>query len=333
MKILVTGASGYIGSHTLATLRRRGHEVRALARNPERLRATLAPFGVDAEVATGDMTDENAVATALQGCDAVIHAAGEVGVSGGVGPKGTANADGVRTVVGQAIEAGIGPVVYTSTVGSYLPATDPVITLDTPLAEPLSSYGASKRQAEELVLEWQSQGAPVVDFTVGGVYGPQSPHLEGGFSSIVAALGTFMLVPDGGVGVIDVRDLARLLANAVEAPAEPRRYLAGGRFLTWAEWTETLAAAAGCEVPHKRIASADMIDLGRRCDEMRAQGKEAPPLSEEAAIVMTSAVPTDDSATLSTFGCEYRPTVDTFRDTVEWLREQGAVKPRAATHG
>lgn len=325
MKVLVTGASGYIGSHTVAALRRNGHDVRALARDPARVESALAPLGVTSETSVGDMTDPEAVGAALRGCHAVIHAAGEIGVSGGTGPKGGGNVEGVRTVVGGAIEAGLGPIVYTSTVTSYLPSAHPVITLDTPLAEPMSAYGASKRAAEELVLRWQSEQAPVVDFTIGGVYGPRSPHLDGSFSAITAALDTFMLVPDGGLGVIDVRDLAQLLASAIEQEPGPKRYLAGGRYLTWQDWTSTLAEAAGVDIAHQRISTAEMIELGKQSDRLRAEGKQAPPLSEEAAIVMTSGVPTDDSATLAALGCSYRPALDTFRDTVEWLRETGAL--------
>jgi nucleoside-diphosphate-sugar epimerase len=325
MKVLVTGATGYIGSHTVGALRRRGHEVRALARRPERVAPVLHPFGSEVDIVAGDMTDAGAVTTALRGCDAVIHAAGEVGVSSGAGPKTSANVDGVRTVVTAAVEAGCGPVIYTSTISSYLPSADPIITLDTPLAEPMSAYGVSKRAAEELVQGYQRDGAPVVDFTIGGVYGPISPHLDGSFSAILGALGTFMLVPEGGLGVIDVRDLAEILCTSVEKTVGPKRYLAGGRYLSWQEWTTTLAEAAGIDVPHQRVSAEEMIELGRTSDRHRAEGKPAPPLSEEAAIIMTSGVPTDDSATLAEWGHDYRPTVDTFRDTIAWLRETGAL--------
>jgi dihydroflavonol-4-reductase len=324
VRVLVTGGTGYIGSHTVAALRRRGHDVVVLARNPNRVPEVLGPLRTDAEVVTGDMTAPEAVSAALRGCDAVIHAAGEIGVSGGTGPRSTANLDGVRTVIGSAIEAGADPIVYTSTISAYLPTTDPVITVDTELATPLSAYGRSKRDAEVLVRNWQRDGAPVTSFTIGGVYGPISPHLEGSFGALLGALGTFMLVPAGGLGVIDVRDLAELLTSAVEPGRGARRYLAGGRFVDWTEWTTTLAEAAGVEIAQQPIAAGEMVTLGRQCDEMRAAGKPAPPLSEEAAIVMTSGVPTDDRQTLADLGGRYRPLIDTFRDTVAWLRDTGA---------
>ncbi len=323
MVVLVTGATGFVGSHAVAALRRDGHDVRILVRNPDRIAAALEPHGVRVSAVTGDMTDPVSVAAAVKGCDAVIHAAGEVGVEGGTGPKTTANVDGVRTVVSAALEAGVDPVVYTSTITVHLPTDEPVITPDSPLAQPLSTYGASKRDAELLVRQWQAQGAPVTSFTIGGVYGPVSPHLDGSFGAVLAALETFMLVPPGGLGVVDVRDLATMLARAVEPGRGPRRYLAGGQYVTWAQWTRALGEAAGVDVAHQDVTAAEMIDLGRQCDLLRAEGKRSAPLSEEAAIIMTSGVPTDDGATLADLGCTYRPLAETFADTVGYLRAIG----------
>ncbi len=324
MLVLVTGATGFIGSHTVAALRRDGHDVRILVRDPGRVAPALDPHGVvDVSVALGDMTDPGAVSAAVQGCDAVIHAAGEVGVEGGTGPKTTANVDGVRTVVSAALEAGVDPVVYTSTITVHLPTDEAVITPRSPLAEPLSSYGASKRDAELVVRAWQAEGAPVTTFTIGGVYGPISPHLDGSFGAVLAALETFMLVPPGGLGVVDVRDLATLLARAVEPGRGPRRYLAGGQFVTWAQWTRALGDAAGVDVAYQEVTAAEMVDLGRQFDRQRAEGGSSVPLSEEAAIIMTSGVPTDDDATLADLGCRYRPLGETFADTVAYLRATG----------
>jgi nucleoside-diphosphate-sugar epimerase len=327
MLVLVTGATGFVGSHAVAALHKDGHDVRVLVRDPGRIEPALGPHGVRVSAVRGDMTDPTAVAAAVRGCDAVIHAAGEVGVEGGTGPRTTANVDGVRTVISAALDAGLDPVVYTSTITVHLPTDEAVITPDSPLAEPLSSYGASKRDAELLVRRWQHEGAPVTSFTIGGVYGPVSPHLDGSFGAVLAALETFMLVPPGGLGVVDVRDLAVMLSRAVEAGRGPRHYLAGGRYVTWAQWTRELGAAAGVEVAHQEVTVAEMIDLGRQFDRLRAEGKSSAPLSEEAAIIMTSGVPTDDHATLVDLGCGYRPLAETFKDTVEYLRALSRLAP------
>lgn len=320
----MTGGTGFVGSHAVAALIRHGHEVRVMARRPEMVARVLEPLGVSADAVLGDVTDESSVEAALDGCDAVVHAAAHVGVSTGVGPSTNVNVDGTRNVINRAVELKMDPIVYTSSVSIYLPTDQPRITLNSPLTEPLSPYTASKCEAERLVHGFQADGHPVTSIAIGGVYGPHSPHLDSSFAGVLGALRSMMLVPPGGIGVIDVRDTAELLARAVAPGMGPRRYLAGGTYVSWSEWVDLLGKAAGVDVARNYVTADEMIALGREFDDQRKQGIEIDiPLTEEAAIVMTSCPPTDDSATLSELNLAYRPTVETFRDTVEFLRAGG----------
>jgi len=343
--VLVTGGTGFVGSHAVARFVAAGHQVRVLARDPSKVAAVLAPHGLSPEgvrtassesttryahvqVARGDMTDPEAVGAALEGCDAVVHAAAEVGVAGGTGPTGGGNVEGVRQVVGQAVERGLDPILYTSTITAYLPTDRDVVDLSTPLAEPQSAYGRAKQEAEVLVRGWQAQGAPIATFVIGGVYGPISPHFDGSFAALQSAVEMLMGVTDGGLGVVDVRDLASLLTAALESGRGPRRYLAGGRYVTWGEWTDCLSEAIGREVPKHAMTADDMLAMGRDLDARRAAGEQVDmPLSEEAAVIMAAGVPTDDAPTLSDLGVAYRPIVETFADAVAWLVEQGRLDP------
>jgi len=126
--------------------------------------------------------------------------------------------------------------------------------------------------------------------------------------------------------VIDVRDLAVAIARATEPGRGSRRYVAGGHYLTWPEWVEVLGRAAGVEVASQAVDADEMVAMGRQFDEQRASGEDLgalSALSEEAAIAMVSGVPTDDSATLTELGVRWRPVLETFTDTVEYLRSIG----------
>lgn len=318
MKVLVTGGTGFVGSHVARAAAAAGHHVRILARNPSKVTVPVT------DVVTGDMRDPGAVAAAVSGCDAVVHCAAEIGVAAGGGTGGgSANVEGARTVFGAAAAAGCDPVIYTSSTTAFLPSGDPVLTARSPLAEPLSAYGASKRDAELLAAGLREGGVPVVSLVLGGVYGPDSPGLDGASASITAALGTMMLAPPGGVGIIDVRDVADLVTRLLAGGTRPRRIMAGGRFVTWPEWTAVLSKACGRDVPCHAVSAEDMVSLGRDMDTRRAAGQDVPPLSEEAAVIMAAGRPTDDGEALRILGRDYRPTIDTFRDTVDFLRRAG----------
>jgi len=325
VRVLVTGGTGFVGSHAVSGLRRQDHTVRVLARDPARVPLVLGPLETEAdEVVVGDMTDPAAVATALSGCDAVVHCAAEIGVGGGRSLSASANLDGARLVVGRAVESGLDPVVYTSSITVHLPSEEPVITPRSALAEPLSAYGAQKVAVEEFVQGLQAEGAPVTTLVVSGVYGPVSPHLDGSFAALTGALAAGMVAPASGLGVVDVRDVATVIARSLEPGHGPRRYLVSGNYVTWEQWTAVLSEAVGRTVPFTLVSAEDMVGLGAKFDELREGGAGGlPPLSVEAAVVMASGRPADDSATLRDLGVTYRPTVETFRDTLEWLRITG----------
>src|SRR5512138_1323580 len=114
MRVLVTGATGFVGSAVAREISARGHALRVLARAGSDLSAL---DGLEVEVARGDVLDGGAVAAALSGRDAVVHAAGHVGFRAGEREKMLAvNARAVEVVLGAALAAGVARAVLTSSV-------------------------------------------------------------------------------------------------------------------------------------------------------------------------------------------------------------------------
>lgn len=324
MRVLVTGATGFIGSHTVGALTSSGHDVRALVRNPARIPGSLGALGLEPEVVLGDMTDPVAVAAAVDGCEVVVHAAAQIGVGGG-GPPDRANLDGVRAVVGAALDAGVRRVVYTSSVTVHTPTDAPVVTLDSALVEPQSPYGATKVAAERLLRSWQDDGKPITIVVPGGVYGPDAPDLVNSFHAVLSALDAMMLVPPSGTTVVDVRDLAELLARVAVADEHVPRVLAGGHFVTWRQWVDALERAVGRPVAHQVVTHDEILALARDLSAMAAETGAEPLLTEEAALVMATGVPLDDEACWRRFGVTRRPLDETFGDVVAYLRSIGRV--------
>ena len=126
MLVLVTGGTGYVGSHAIAALAGAGHRIRVLARSPDRVPAALGPLGVEGvETAIGDVTDPAAVKRALDGCDAVLHAASVFSMD----PRRademrSVNVRGTDVVLGTAHRLGLDPIVYVSSELALLPPAD-----------------------------------------------------------------------------------------------------------------------------------------------------------------------------------------------------------------
>jgi nucleoside-diphosphate-sugar epimerase len=331
LQVLVTGATGFVGSHAVDALLAAGHRVRVLVRSPERLAPTvLAPVVDRLDVMRGDMCDATSVTAAVAGCDAVLHAAGVVGVSRSDAGSRSANLDGTRTVLRAAVDAGCDPILYTGSVSALLPSGEPVLTVDSPLADPVGDYSRSKVDAERHVRSLQARGAPIASFLIGGVYGPDQPDVASGMEGIVAAASQMMVVPDGGVGTIDVRDLARMFVAALVPGRGPRRYMAGGQFLTWADWTDLLGDVVGRPVRRMRVPNPALRGLGRSLDAAKRIRSFDYPLTYEAAVQMTSSPRTDDAPTLAELGVTYRSVRDTLTDATRWLVDTGHLDARYA---
>jgi nucleoside-diphosphate-sugar epimerase len=333
MRVLVTGASGYVGSHAVKALLDSGHRPRLLVRDRGRADKILAGLGVDpaaVETYPGDMLDEEAVGRALDGCDAVIHAAAALGVTGRRTDLVTVNVTGTRNAVGGAVARGLDPVIHTSTIAVFVPPVTPVITPATPLARPRTDYGRSKLEAERYARGLQDEGAPVTIVYPGGVLGPDQPHLDAMPAGLAAALDIAWPLSPGGVSLLDVRDLGTALAGCLAPGQGPRRFLLGGHYLTWPGFADLCEALTGVRCRRIPLPGRLMIMTGALLDAAKRVRPFGYPLTRDAAELMVTLVPSDDSAVLDTLGLTLRPVEETIADTVRWLAATGHLRPSRA---
>jgi dihydroflavonol-4-reductase len=138
MRVLVTGGTGFVGSHTVAALVEGGHEVRLLVRARQRVAAALAPLGLqaaDLDTTVGDVTDPAAIDQAVRGCEAVVHAGSVYSLdSRDAGRIRQVNVRGTDLVLGAAHRAGLDPIVYVSSIVAMLPSGGRTLTPDSPAA-------------------------------------------------------------------------------------------------------------------------------------------------------------------------------------------------------
>jgi nucleoside-diphosphate-sugar epimerase len=325
MQVLVTGATGFIGFHTVTRLRAAGHAVRALVRSPEKGGRVLGPLGLGpGALVAGDMTDRGAVARALPGCDAVVHAAAGVSVTGGHSDF-DANLRGTETVVGGALERGL-PVVY---VSSLLAIFDPKreVSADSPLARSRSRYGRSKTAFDAWVRARQAEGAPAAIVYPPGVVGPDDP----GLSESVKAYRSFLrgtLRSEGGNQLVDARDLALLLVRMLERGTRGR-VVAAGHFFDWDAFTALLEQVTGARIP--RIAAPGWLLRGaaRALDVVGAATGRSMPMTGEGVEIATRFRRIQDSPQVAALGVVWRDPAETLRDLYTWLLRAGRLPPRA----
>lgn len=208
----LTGASGFVGSHTAGLLLKRGWRVKALVRDPSR--PGLLPTGV--EVVMGGLADATQYRPALAGCDAVIHLAGLVKARK-LSEYLTANADGSEALASAAAGACPGSMfVHVSSQAAAGPAWDgqPVTESDEP--RPVSWYGQSKLEGERRV-ERRYPG-PWCVVRPGVVYGPGDPGLLELFKTVQSGFAPIVAGGRCRVQLVAVEDLAAMLVAAATRP-------------------------------------------------------------------------------------------------------------------
>ncbi|HUQ68501.1 MAG TPA: NAD-dependent epimerase/dehydratase family protein, partial [Planctomycetaceae bacterium] len=171
--MLVTGATGLVGSHVVMRARNDGWRVRALVRSAAAAK-DLADVG--AELVIGDLGDAASLTSAVRGATVIVHCAAKVGDWGPVYDYRRINVDGVRTLLNAAGQGGaLRRFVHLSSLGVY-PARDHYGTdEDTPpSATGIDGYTLTKVEAEELVLDYaRNRRIPAVALRPGFIYGPR----------------------------------------------------------------------------------------------------------------------------------------------------------------
>jgi dihydroflavonol-4-reductase len=332
--VLATGGTGYVGSHAVAALAAAGHRIRVLARSPERVPLALAPLGVErVETVIGDVTDPVAVQRALDGCDAVLHAASVFSMDTRKAQEmRSVNVRGTDVVLGTAYRLGLDPIVHVSSELSLLPPNDgEILTPDSPVKQAPWPYCRSKADSELVARKYQDMGAPVVSVMPAAVWGPYDPHFGEGVTLATNVLKKrYPIVMPGGMHIADVRDVAAVLA-AVMAPGHgARRYMVTGRYVSMPDLIRTLADLTGRRIRFATFPAWFLAAFGRAADVAQRRIRTRLPWDAEGIWVMNCAARCDDSKTRSEFALEPRRLRETLADTVRWLVDVGQLTPREA---
>jgi dihydroflavonol-4-reductase len=334
-RVFVTGASGFIGGALATRLLERGDEVVGLARSDAAAEKVAAR---SAEVARGDLLDEDSIAAGMAGCEAAFHVAG---VNSHCPPDPgmllRVNVGGAEAAVRAAARAGIGRMVYTSSAAALGEPEGTVGTEDcTHRGSYLSVYDRSKHEGERAVFAAAAEtGVEVVAVNPSSVQGP--PRTGGNGGLIIAYLnGKLPAFVDTQVSLVDVQDCIEGHLLAAERGQSARRYVLNGATLHSLEALEIVSELSGVRERVRMIprpvarAAVAMAEIA-----YRLRGK-TPSVCRARVRTILHGHRYDGSRATRELGLEYTPVADTFARTIEWAVAEGLVTrplPRAQPAG
>lgn len=258
MKTLITGATGFVGSHVAQLLNAEGANLRLLVRSTSR---TENIADLKAEHVLGDLRDPDSLKKAMQGCEFVFHVAADYRLwVRDPEEMYRSNVEGTRSIIRAAQETGVRRVIYTSSVATMgFTTTGHIADENSPvsLRDMISHYKRSKFMAEEIALQAGRQGANVVVVNPTTPVGEQDIKPTPTGRIILDFLqGKFPAYVDTGLNLADVKEIARGHLLAMEKAVPGERYILGGENLTLKQILDKLAALTGLRSPRVRVPHA-----------------------------------------------------------------------------
>ena len=316
---LVTGASGFIGSHLVELLVERDWRVRCLVRKTSRLKwiptddVSLISGAIDSP---GEDLDR-----AIKGVSVVYHLAGLTSATEDQ-QYTTVNVEGTRNVV-EAMQrsAPDALLVFCSSLSAGGPADQRPVN-ETDPAAPISAYGRSKLAAEEVVT------ASGVEYLIGGppaVYGPRDVDILAAFKMAIRGVALRVAPAGQRLSMVHAEDLARGLVCAAEAEGRGLYYMTDGMIHTYESITEQIARAVGKRVKTLGVPIA-VADVAARADRLRGSLLGTKPLLTPDRVLELSQPDWTCDDTRARLDIDYESRIalpDGLRATAEWYKSVG----------
>lgn len=330
MTLLVTGASGFVGSAVVRALLARGAAVRVLVR-PTSPPTALAGLPVDRVV--GDLTDPASLAVACRGIEGLYHVAADYRLWTR-DPEGMlrTNRDGSLAVIRAALEAGARRIVYTSSVAVLKPRADgqPADeTTPTTEADMIGPYKRSKFLAEEAVRALvAATGAPVVIVNPSTPIGPGDVRpTPTGRMLIEAACGRMPAYVETGLNLVHVDDVATGHLLAFDRGVVGERYILGGSDRSLSAILAEIARLTNRSAPRLALPHALLEPLAWAVEGWaRLTGCETEPFLTRDGLAMARRRMYFSSAKAERdLGYTHRPPEEALADALAWFRDHGCV--------
>ena len=322
--VLVTGASGFLGSAIAAALRARGHAVRVLAR-PSSPRTNLNPADV---VCEGDLRDRASLAAALKGARYLFHAAADYRLwARNPEEIQRSNVEGTRLIMEEALRAGVERIVYTSSVATLKLTDGASATEDNPLADGqgIGAYKRSKVTAERLVeAKIHRDGLPAVIVNPSTPIGPRDVRpTPTGRIIVEAASGRMPAFVDTGLNLAHVDDVATGHVAALERGRIGERYILGGENVFLGDMLADIARLVERRPPTLKLPRTLLYPIAYGAELLaRVRGVE-PFITMDGLRMARHHMFFDDSKARRELGYVSRPYGEGLSAAIAWFRSHG----------
>jgi dihydroflavonol-4-reductase len=327
--ILVTGATGFVGSAVVRKLIGRGLPVRALVR-PASDRSNLD--GLEIDIVEGDLLETATLKPALDGCSGLFHVAADYRLwAPDPEPMFRANVDGTRTILLAAGDCGVERIVYTSSVAvlGNRPG-DGVADEETPVTfkDMIGPYKQSKFLAEAEVRELiESKGLPVVIVNPSTPIGPRDiKPTPTGRMIVEAASGRMPAYVDTGLNVVHVDDVAEGHLLAFKKGVVGQRYILGGENMSLREILTTIARITGGKPPRVKIPTGAVLPFAYMAEAWaRVSGVKEPFATVDGLRMAKKKMFFSHAKADRELGHAPGPAEQALSDAVQWFREHGYI--------
>lgn len=325
---VVTGGTGFVGSHLVRMLCERGASVRLLVRSTSRLDVLS---GLTFETVIGDLRDADSLNALCADCSVLYHVAADYRLWARDSRElYESNVDGTANLLHAAQECGVRRVVYTSTVGCLgNPGNGVPGSEDTPvqLSDMAGNYKRSKFLAEQVAMDYSSRGLDVVVVNPSTPVGP-ADHKPSPTGQIIVDFlnGRIPAYVNTGLNLIDVRDVAIGHILAAERGRTGERYILGCQNLTLAEILAMIAKVTGRKAPTIRIPYALAYTVGAISTAIAELLTHRPPaVSLESVKMSRKTMFYMQDKAVRELGLPQSPVQDAISDAVNWYMRHGYV--------
>ena len=331
--VVVTGATGHLGTVLVQMLIERGEEVRYITRSgpPPGL------AGLPAEPIQTDLFDVETLKRTFDGANVVYHSAARISImSGDETELHRVNVEGTRNTLAAARSAGVGRFVHVGSIEAFPLEDGPLPISEAAGFSPdrtVMEYGRSKALSMQLALAAANDGMDCVVCCPTAFIGPPD-YRRSPMGQVILDLlrGRLPALVGGGFDFVDVRDVAVGLILASEAGRNGRVYLLSGRYETVPSLLEMIVSATGARKPALCLPTRLLLPIMPIVEIYYRISGRPPRFTRNSLKLLSLGVQVDSSRAATELGYTTRPLEETLEDTVKWFARNGYLEASVVVH-